>query len=44
MTCKGICIPYKADSNHHANGQKRCQICETFIKWMACHVLAVDID
>ena len=33
MTCKGICVRYKADSNHYANGQKCCQICELFIKW-----------
>jgi hypothetical protein len=33
MTCKGICIRHKADSNNYANGQKRCQICEQFIKW-----------
>jgi hypothetical protein len=33
MTCKGICIRHKADSNNYANGQKRCQICELFIKW-----------
>jgi hypothetical protein len=33
MTCKGICVRHKADSNHYAIGQKRCQICERFIKW-----------
>jgi hypothetical protein len=33
MTCKGICVLYKAASNHYANGQKCCQICEIFIKW-----------
>ena len=33
MTCKGICIRHKADSNNYANGQKRCQICDRFIKW-----------
>jgi hypothetical protein len=33
MTCKGICVRYKAASNHYANGQKRCQVCDLFIKW-----------
>jgi hypothetical protein len=33
MTCKGICIRYKADSNNYANGQKRCQICDLFMQW-----------
>jgi hypothetical protein len=33
MTCKGICVRYKAASNHYTNGQKRCQICDLFIKW-----------
>jgi hypothetical protein len=33
MACKGICIRYKAASNHYANGQKRCQVCGLFIKW-----------
>ena len=23
MTCKGICVRYKADSNHYANGLNR---------------------
>ena len=32
MTCKGICIRHKA-SGRYANGQKRCQVCELFIKW-----------
>ena len=32
MSCKGICVRYRA-SNNYANGQKRCQICEIFIKW-----------
>ena len=32
MTCKGICTRYRA-SNHYANGQKCCQVCELFIKW-----------
>lgn len=37
MTCKGICIRYKAQkpvgSGRYATGQRRCQICEIFIKW-----------
>jgi hypothetical protein len=37
MTCKGICVRHKAQkpvgSGRYAMGQKRCQICELFIKW-----------
>ena len=37
MTCKGICLRHKAqkpvDSGRYASGQKRCQVCEIFIKW-----------
>jgi hypothetical protein len=37
MGCKGICKRYKAQkpvgSGRYANGQKRCQICELFIRW-----------
>jgi len=39
MTCKGICIRHKATRSHHdggnrySTGQKRCQICQIFIKW-----------
>jgi hypothetical protein len=39
MTCKGICIRHKAprphvnNGNRYSTGQKRCQICEIFIKW-----------
>jgi predicted amidophosphoribosyltransferase len=33
MSCKGVCIRHKAVSNHYATGQKRCQVCEIFIKW-----------
>ena len=33
MTCNGICIRHKADSNNYANGQKRCQICDLFMQW-----------
>ena len=36
MICKGICIRHKAHkpycSGRYATGQKRCQICEIFIK------------
>jgi hypothetical protein len=38
MTCKGICIRHKAQKplaflSRYASGQKRCRICELFIKW-----------
>ncbi len=37
MTCKGICDQHKAKKplgiGRYASGQKRCQICEIFIKW-----------
>ena len=37
MTCKGLCGRYRAQKpvgvGRYANGQKRCQICEIFIKW-----------
>ena len=37
MTCKGMCIRYKAQKpvgkGRYASGQKRCQICETFINY-----------
>jgi hypothetical protein len=33
MTCQRICVHYKAASNHYANGLKRCQVCQLFIKW-----------
>ena len=37
MTCKGICLRHKAHkpvgSGSYAAGQRRCQICEIFIKW-----------
>lgn len=36
MTCKGICIQYKAKrplkDGRYQLGQKRCQVCEIFIK------------
>lgn len=35
--CKNICLKYKASkpvlSGRYRQGQKRCQICEIFIKW-----------
>jgi RNA polymerase subunit RPABC4/transcription elongation factor Spt4 len=37
MTCKGKCLRHRAqkpvDSSRYASGQKRCQVCEIFIKW-----------
>ncbi len=37
MTCKGICTRFKAQkpvgTGRYASGQRRCQICEIFIKW-----------
>ena len=37
MICKGICIYHKAKKEsirgYYVSGQKRCQICEIFIKW-----------
>jgi len=45
MTCRNLCIKFRATrphaphSNHYSvegrydNGQKRCQLCEIFIKW-----------
>lgn len=37
MICKDICIRHKAQkpvgSGRYAIGQKRCQICEIFLKW-----------
>ena len=39
MTCKGICIRHKAprpvvsNSNRYSTAQKRCQVCEIFLKW-----------
>ena len=32
MTCKGLCIRHKA-LGRYATGNKRCQVCELFIKW-----------
>ena len=37
MTCKGICIRYKATKpakgGRYSNGQRRCQMCEEFLDW-----------
>jgi len=37
MTCKGICIRYKATKpngvSRYQIGQKRCNICNVYIKW-----------
>ncbi|MFZ0223934.1 MAG: hypothetical protein WAM42_19805 [Candidatus Nitrosopolaris sp.] len=37
MTCKGICIRHKAmkpvGMGRYSTGQKRCQVCEIFLKW-----------
>jgi predicted amidophosphoribosyltransferase len=37
MTCKGICIRHKAQktvgTGRYSTRQKRCQICEIFLKW-----------
>ena len=48
MSCKGICIRHKAPkpvgSNRYANGQKRCQQCNLFIKWMDDGVRAVNVN
>jgi hypothetical protein len=48
MTCKGICIRQKAsrpasNGDRYSTGQKRCQVCEIFLKWEGCGVPAVDI-
>ena len=37
VKCRGICERYRATRIHgesrYANGQRRCQTCEIFIKW-----------
>jgi hypothetical protein len=37
MVCKGICVRHKAlkpiGVGRYFMGQKRCQVCETFLKW-----------
>ena len=43
MSCKGVCIHHKASGpisyGRYATGNKRCQICEIFMKWdgLWCH-------
>lgn len=36
MVCKGFCksykVPKKGGTSWYGNGQKRCQVCEIFIK------------
>src|SRR5215831_19062133 len=37
MVCKGVCVRHKAlkpvGIGRYSTGQKRCQMCETFLKW-----------
>jgi len=37
LTCKGVCVRHKASKpkgiGRYASGQRRCQICEIYIKW-----------
>jgi hypothetical protein len=36
MTCKGICYRHRAQQRsggRYANGQKRCQVCQIYMKW-----------
>lgn len=37
MMCKNICEKYRAaksgNTSYYAEGSKRCQVCEIFIKW-----------
>ena len=37
MVCKGICVRHKAmkpgATGRYSTGQKRCQVCEIFLKW-----------
>jgi hypothetical protein len=37
MVCKGICLRHKAlkpgNIGRYLAGQKRCQVCQLFIKW-----------
>ena len=37
MVCKGICLRHKAikpsNIGRYIAGQKRCQVCQVFIKW-----------
>jgi rRNA maturation endonuclease Nob1 len=37
MVCKGVCPKYKTtfrlNGNRYVNGQKRCNVCDVFVKW-----------
>jgi hypothetical protein len=48
MVCKGICIRHKAmmpvATGRYSIGQKRCQVCEIFLKWDGLWAHAVVID
>ncbi len=49
MTCKGICMRHKAQkpvgTGRYVSGQKRCQICEIFIKWdYGAHAVVIDCE
>ena len=37
MTCNNICEKYRANkpvgTGRYASGQRRCQVCQIFIKW-----------
>lgn len=37
MMCKNICEKYRAvksgNTSYYAEGSKRCQVCDIFIKW-----------
>ena len=36
MTCRGICHRHRAQERsggRYANGQKRCQVCQIYMKW-----------
>ena len=41
MVCKGVCSRYKStfclNGNRYANGQKRCNVCDIFVKWDGHH-------
>ena len=48
MICKGVCIRHKASGpisyGRYAAGQKRCQMCEIFMKWDGLWCPAVGVD
>jgi len=33
MSCKGTCVLNKASPGRYVNGQKRCQVCNIYLKW-----------